>query len=587
MMIVHEDLSRWIAQFSHAVEARDLQRIGGMFADRSYWRDILAFTWDLRTFEGKEQILHMLDRTLADVRPTNWSVVPASLAANSSEGWITFDTALGLGAGYIRLTGGLCATLLTTLQELKGFEERTGARRSRGAEYGVSNDTRNWLDQRRADSAAIGVTKQPFVIIVGGGQGGLALGARLKMLDVPALIVDRHPRTGDQWRARYKSLALHDPVWYDHMPYLPFPETWPIYTPKDKMGDWLESYASIMELDVWNSTACTGASFDESTQDWRVELEKNGEPLALRTSHLVIATGNAGKARVPQFPGAGSFAGTQYHSSQHPGGDGFAGKRVVVVGSNNSAHDICADLWQHGADVTMIQRSSTHVSRSQTLMELTLAPLYSQAAVTAGMTTDKADLLLASVPLRLLPDAQRPVYQEMARRDADFYLRLERAGFTHDFGEDGSGLYLKYLRRAGGYYIDVGASELIADGRIKLRSRVTIRQIEPGAVILSDGSKLAADTIIYATGYGSMDEWIADIVSPDVAAKVGKVWGYGSGTTGDPGPWEGELRNMWKPTRQTGLWFHGGNLAQSRQYSRYLALQLKARFENVDVNRLD
>jgi len=92
--------------------------------------------------------------------------------------------------------------------------------------------------------------------------------------------------------------------------------------------------------------------------------------------------------------------------------------------------------------------------------------------------------------------------------------------------------------------------------------------------------------IIYATGFGSMDEFVAELISREVAEKVGRVWGYGSGTSGDPGPWEGELRNMWKPTRQTGLWFHGGNLAQCRHYSRYLALQLKARLEGLPVNTL-
>jgi putative flavoprotein involved in K+ transport len=94
---------------------------------------------------------------------------------------------------------------------------------------------------------------------------------------------------------------------------------------------------------------------------------------------------------------------------------------------------------------------------------------------------------------------------------------------------------------------------------------------------------VVADDIICATGFGSMDQWVANIISPEVAKKVGKVWGYGSGTTGDPGPWEGEIRNMWKPTKQPGLWFHGGNLAQSRFYSKILALQLKARHAGLPV----
>jgi putative flavoprotein involved in K+ transport len=152
-----------------------------------------------------------------------------------------------------------------------------------------------------------------------------------------------------------------------------------------------------------------------------------------------------------------------------------------------------------------------------------------------------------------------------------------------DFGDDGSGLFMKYLRRGSGYYIDVGASELVADGEIKLKSGVGIEHINPRSVTLTDGTELPADLIVYATGYGSMNGWAARIISEEVADKVGKCWGMGSDTTKDPGPWEGELRNMWKPTQQEALWFHGGNLHQSRHYSLYLALQLKARKEGIDT----
>jgi putative flavoprotein involved in K+ transport len=289
----------------------------------------------------------------------------------------------------------------------------------------------------------------------------------------------------------------------------------------------------------------------------------------------------SGLPNTPRIPGAETFTGDQHHSSQHTSGEQYRGKKAVVIGSNNSAHDICADLWEHGADVTMLQRSSTHVSRSDSLMELALGGLYSEDAVAAGVTTDKADLIFASVPYRIMADLQVPVYAEMARRDADFYARLEQAGFLHDFGEDGSGLFMKYLRRGSGYYIDVGASELVANGSIKLRSGIAVSEIKPHSVVLDDGSELDADLIVYATGYGSMNGYAAQIISQEVADRVGKCWGLGSGTTKDPGPWEGELRNMWKPTQQPGLWFHGGNLHQSRHYSQFLSLQLKARLEGI------
>ena len=136
---------------------------------------------------------------------------------------------------------------------------------------------------------------------------------------------------------------------------------------------------------------------------------------------------------------------------------------------------------------------------------------------------------------------------------------------------------MKYLRRGSGYYIDVGAADLVADGDIKLAHGQVDRRSPRTPCAGRTAPSCPADLVVYATGYGSMNGWAADLISQDVADKVGKCWGLGSDTTKDPGPWEGEQRNMWKPTQQEALWFHGGNLHQSRHYSLYLALQLKAR----------
>jgi putative flavoprotein involved in K+ transport len=224
----------------------------------------------------------------------------------------------------------------------------------------------------------------------------------------------------------------------------------------------------------------------------------------------------------------------------------------------------------------MVQRSSSHIVKSDTLMEIGLSALYSEQALAAGVTTEKADLIFASLPYRIMHQFQIPLYQQMRERDQDFYARLEAAGFEHDWGDDGSGLFMKYLRRGSGYYIDVGAADLVASGEVHL-AHGQADHLTAHAVVLADGTELPADLVVYATGYGSMNGFVADLISPEVAGRVGKCWGLGSDTTKDPGPWEGEQRNMWKPTQQEALWFHGGNLAQSRHYSLFLALQLKAR----------
>jgi putative flavoprotein involved in K+ transport len=390
-----------------------------------------------------------------------------------------------------------------------------------------------------------------------------------------------------QWRSRYKSLTLHDPVWYDHLPYLPYPSNWPVYTPKDKMGDWLEFYAGAMELNVWTSTELLGAQYDEASGTWTATIRREGREIELNPTQLVMALGNAGFPNVPQIPGANCFVGECLHSSEYTGGEAFKGKRVAIVGANNSAHDIAADLVGGGAFPTMIQRSSTLVVRQQTNSEMLLRPLYSQEAVDAGISTEMADMVSLSLPMRMAEAYFQPIWNEVQRIDSAFYDALRKVGFNLDFAEDGSGLLMKYYRAASGYYIDVGASQMLIDGQIALKSATEIRQIEPEGIRFEDDALLEVDAIIFATGFGSMEQWVSRLISPEVAAKIGRCWGYGSGFKGDPGPWEGELRNMWKPTKQPGLWFMGGNLQQSRSFSKYLALQLKARFENIQTRVIE
>ncbi|MCA0180053.1 MAG: NAD(P)/FAD-dependent oxidoreductase [Actinobacteria bacterium] len=577
----------WLASFEEALASRDVEAAAQLFASRSFWRDLVSFSWNLTTVEDRDGVRDLLTETLERTDPSTFaSSEPGTEADGVITAWFTFETAVGRGIGLLRLVEedgqDRAWTFLTALQELKGHEEPRGIRRPMGAEHGASRDRTTWKEKREQEDASLGLTTQPYVLVIGGGQGGIALGSRLRQLGVPSLVIDRYPRPGDQWRGRYKSLCLHDPVWYDHLPYIKFPDNWPVFAPKDKIADWLESYVKIMEVPYWSDTQANSASWSAQEGRWTVEVTRDGESLTLHPTQLVFATGMSGKARMPQIDGMDIFRGEVHHSSQHPGPDAYTGKRVVVIGSNNSAFDICGALWEHGADVTMVQRSSTHIVKSGSLMEYGLGDLYSERALAAGVTTEKADLIFASLPYRILHEFQIPAYEKMAEVDKDFYDRLEQAGFWLDWGDDGSGLFMKYLRRGSGYYIDVGAADLVASGDVKLAHGQVVRLTED-AVVLEDGTQLPADVVVFATGYNSMNGWVADLIDQETADQLGKCWGLGSETTLDPGPWEGEQRNMWKPTQVGNLWMHGGNLHQSRHYSLYLALQLKARHAGIET----
>jgi flavin-binding monooxygenase-like protein len=148
------------------------------------------------------------------------------------------------------------------------------------------------------------------------------------------------------------------------MAYLPFPKNWPQFTPKDKLGDWLEAYASVLELNVWTSTSIKSAEYDTEKSEWTaVVIQKNGNEKTLRPRHLIWCTGHAAEPLSTSLPGQGDFKGIVYHGIDHQDASLYVveGKNVVVVGTGNSGHDIAEDFYQNGAKVTMIQRSGTYV----------------------------------------------------------------------------------------------------------------------------------------------------------------------------------------------------------------------------------
>lgn len=570
----------WLAKLEAALSAGDAEGAVALFHPDGFWRDFLAFTWNIKTMEGRLAILDMLKATLGHVKPDSWKIVgPEETSRYGTSAWITFETAVADCKGRVTLKDGLGYVMMTAMWNLRGHEEAVGAMRPKGIVHKADRTRKTWSEANTIRRASIGHDWQPHTLIIGGGQGGIALAARLKAFGVPALVVEKTARAGDNWRSRYRSLVLHDPVWYDHMPYLPFPQNWPVFTPKDKMGDWLEAYVRIFELDMWTSSTVENA--ERHYDHWDVSIRRSDGSIAvLQPKELVFATGAYGPPNVPVLPGQEKFVGSFIHSAWYQAGGDWKDKKVVVIGIGSSAHDVSVDLWEAGAEVTMIQRRAAIVVRSETLMETSFGD-YSEKAVAAGMDVETADLLGAATPYALATEEGKEKAAEMERMDASFYAALNKAGFMTDFGEDGSGQMIRAMRTASGYYLDVGGSQLIIDGEIGVIAGESVEGFTETGVVLSSGREVAADLVVACTGFQSMNEAVAPIIDRATADAVGPCWGLGSGVAGDPGPWRGELRNMWKPTAVQGLWFHGGNLALSRFNSRFVALQLKARAEGI------
>jgi putative flavoprotein involved in K+ transport len=578
-----DDLStaaaNWLAQFETALARPDLAEsddalLKTLFHPDSYWRDVLALSWNLQTINGADAILRGLQARAGRAAPAGFAIDPdrapprrvTRAGTVSIEAIFKFETAQGRGSGILRLipdtTDGnrlKAWTLLTALDELKGFEEQLGASRPRGQAYSRDFRGPNWLDLRKAAAEYAG--RDPDVLVVGGGQAGLAIAARLKQLRIDTLIVDREARIGDNWRKRYHALTLHNQVQVNHLPYMPFPPNWPVYIPKDKLANWFEAYAEAMELNFWTGTEFERGSYDEAEGRWSVVLRRaDGSRRKMHPRHVVMATGVSGIPNLPEIAGLNNFAGTVLHSSQYDDGEAWKGKRAIVIGTGNSGHDIAQDLHSSGADVTLVQRSSTLVTNIEPSAQL------AYAAYNEGTLEDN-DLIATSMPLALAKRSHVMLTEQSKKLDKDLLDGLSRVGFKLDFGDGGTGWQFKYLTRGGGYYFNVGCSDLVAGGAIRLIQFSDIDGFAADGVRMKDGEPIGADLMVLATGYQPQEHLVRKLFGEEVANRVGPIWGFGDGQ---------ELRNMYTRTGQPGLWFIAGSLAQCRINSKYLALQIKA-----------
>jgi pyridine nucleotide-disulfide oxidoreductase len=565
----------WLAQFEAALAAPSPDRLKTLFQADSHWRDMLALTWRIDTVTGSDAIARELAAHAARARPTGFKIDPQRTAprhvtrvgTDAIEAIFSFETTDGRGSGVLRLTPDgddgnsyKAWTLLTSLNEIKGHEERLGRSQPQGKVYSRDFRGPNWLDLRTA--AAAYADRDPAVLVVGGGQAGLSIAARLAQLQVDTLIVDRGARIGDNWRKRYHALVLHNQVHVNHLPYMPFPPSWPTYIPKDKLASWFEAYVESLELNYWTGTEFEGGSYDDKAKRWSVVLRRaDGTKREMHPRHIVMATGVSGIPSLPDIPSLRNFGGRILHSGEYDDGEMWRGKNALVIGSGNSGHDLAQDLHSAGAKVTIVQRSPTMVVNVEPSAQLPYA-LYDE-----GPPLEDCDLITVSMPLSLSRKSHIAITETAKNMDKALLDGLERRGFKLDFGDDGSGWQFKYLTRGGGYYFNVGCSDLIVNGEIGLAQFSDIATFVPEGARLRDGNTLPADLIVLATGYKGQEHLVGKLFGADVARRVGPIWGFGDGQ---------ELRNMFTRTPQPGLWFIAGSFAQCRIYSKYLGLQIKA-----------
>ncbi|MEI8303169.1 MAG: NAD(P)/FAD-dependent oxidoreductase [Burkholderiales bacterium] len=569
-------LADWLDACNQALARGDAAAVAALFEPEGHLRDLVALGWQVRTVSGRAAVAALLAECLPAAGLRALRVAAGRTAPRRVhragrdvlEAMIDFDTAHGSGAGVLRLIddpdapGGLRAWIvLLSLRSLRGHEEASNACGSQGRDHYLRDfGAENWEDKRRR--AARFEDHDPAVLVVGAGQAGLSIAARLGQLGVDTLVVDREARVGDNWRHRYHSLTLHNEVHVNHLPYMPFPTTWPVFIPKDKLANWFESYVDSLDLRVWTGTELVSGSHDAQAGHWTLTLRRaDGSQRVMRPRHVVFATGVSAIPVMPDQPGLASFAGTVMHSGSYTSGAAWKGRHALVLGTGNSGHDVAQDLHAAGAQVTLIQRSPTYVVSIQEAQRV--YALYAE-----GMPTDDCDLLATAMPYPVLRHAYQLSTAVSREADRALLQGLAARGFRLTEGEDRTGFQMMYLRRGGGYYFNVGCSDLIAQGRIGLVQHEDAERFVPEGLRLKDGRVLPAELLVMATGYHNQQEVVRRSLGDALADRIGRVWGVDA---------DGELRNLWRPTAQPGLWFIAGSLAQCRIYSRFLALQITAR----------
>jgi len=572
---ITNQIDEWLINFNQAISSKAnketaIELLDELFLDDCHWRDLLALTWKIQTLSGKNNVINKIYESVLNVQAKDFLVdknraQPREVSRADKiviEVILTFENKFGKCEGIVRLYNDeqenrklKAWSLLTALDELNTKETNN----KNLYEYNIKGP--NWLDLRNEDK--LYKDRDPEVIIVGCGQAGLSIASRLKQQNIDTLVIDKHERVGDNWRKRYHSLKLHNQVHVNHLPYMPFPPTWPTYLPKDKLAGWFEYYAESMELNVWTSTTFLDAQYDENKKKWNAKIKlSDGSIKLMRPKHIVMAIGVSSIPNRVKILGIDNFQGELMHSSDYMNGKDYKGKNVVVFGTGTSAHDVAQDLYVHGANVKIIQRSPSMVVNVEPSAQLPYQ-LYSE-----GLSTDDCDLITIASPLAVLKKTHQMLTEKTSKIDKPLLDKLKNIGFKLDYGQDNTGWQFKYLTRGGGYYFNVGASDLIADGKIKVIQFSDILDFTNSGIKMKSDDEFQIDLMITATGYKGQEYVVENLFGKSVSDKIGPIWGFDEDTQ--------ELRNMWMQTKQPGLWFHAGSLAQCRIFSKFLALQIKA-----------
>ncbi|TPX17884.1 uncharacterized protein E0L32_002985 [Thyridium curvatum] len=608
---VNKLVGQFLPSFAKALEAQDVDAILGHIDEGGYWKDVEMLTWDIRALAGHENIRPMLTERLAKTGIKNIRINPYMPPSLEKLGddlsfvlfHFEFAFAHGTGIGAARLspfaakTGSAAEladvkswklyTIGTSIETVDGWDSENGdkVRYQHAKVHDPLRKARNYR-QLREDEREYKDGSQPTVVIVGAGHTGLVLAARFKVLGIPHLIIEKEECAGYSWGSRYESLSLHGPTFTNHLPCIPFPHWFPLFLPAQQLSKFLQLYAEMMDLNIWTKSHIDGknAVYNEKEGRWTVSITRSdGTKRVLHPKHLMVATGMTGTMpNMPDIPGMDEFqqnGGLIVHSSRHRTSSEWEGKKCIVVGAGTSAHDISYELKDHGCQITMIQRSATHVMS----VEKSVRALFKPRENANRRGFQQTDLMDQAMYLK----QPYPVEYELLNRgqritrelDAELLQSLRKVGYRLHDGYHGGGAYSMFLFDQGGFYWDNGCCKFIANKEITLKHS-EIDFFTKDGVVYKDGTSEKADAVVFATGWMNSKSAIQALLGDEMAKKCHERWEKGNAFFLGP---EGESLINYCPLPQKGLWSMYHQFAFSRFHSARLALRIKAEELGIDV----
>ncbi|EME84662.1 uncharacterized protein MYCFIDRAFT_187580 [Pseudocercospora fijiensis CIRAD86] len=540
-----------------AIESLNSLEEDDLAADAT-WRDLLSLTDTFRTFSSATSVLQTLSelRERKKCSPFRSSATEPRIVNIPKSSWIDIDFEFEIrDDGLTGECSGVVSVIADAAGRFKIWTLRTWLERYAGhgdPDRSPSVDGSTQLNGRNG-----ACHKQIFdVIVVGGGQAGLGVAGRLRALGIDYILFDDRPSIGDSWAHRYDSLKFHTIREYGN---LPFGRTWnesdPRELPKDRIASGFKEWSEKHAINARANTLVEHARWDQNSRTWTVRTSRASDRSQLdewQAKYLILCMGVGHK--VPVSPDwaiaskvkASGYKGTIIHSADYHNVRDFSGRRGIVVGTANTAHDVAEDMANAGMDVTMCQRNSTFVFPQAWLVAAESRDYNMQKM------TEVADREQVTMPTKVSREIVNRTVHDRIDRNPELFDGLERAGFKVDrYGDLFTHLYIRY----GGHYVDIGASERIIKGEIKVKT-TPIRGLSADGLVFEDESQLKADLIVLATGYNH-----------DFRKDAAEVIGRDSAD---------QMDHFWKPDGEDpNLFYHGAEARLARFFSRFVALQIQ------------